>query len=139
MPRRGPSWHTAAGVWRRSRSEKRTAAWCRSARLPSDPFENRCSGLLLRSTVELGREENRGVLQYLIGPPELFDLLLERLEALPFVSGQPRPDPLVYLCPADPGPKSFSGHAQLGGNRREGRPLGGVLIPMLSHHPDGAL
>src|SRR5580658_520387 len=103
MPRRGPSWHTAAGVWRRSRSGKRTAAWCRSARLPSGSSVHRCSGLLLRSTVELGREENRGVLQYLVGPPELPDLLLEVPQFLALVSREPRAHAAIDLGPAHPG------------------------------------
>ena len=49
---------------------------------PSTLVGRRCSALLLRSTVELGREENRGVLQDLVRPPELTVLLLEVLEAL---------------------------------------------------------
>src|ERR1022692_2517021 len=125
-------------AWRRSRSGKRTATWCRSARLPIDSFENRCSGLLLRSTVELGREENRGVLQDLVGPTELFDLLLEVLQLLALVGGEPWPHPVIDLGPSDPDSEGLGRHAQLGADRREGRPFGRVLVPMLSHHPDSA-
>src|ERR1022692_2743413 len=110
-------------AWRRSRSGKRTATWCRSARLPIDSFENRCSGLLLRSTVELGREENRGVAQDFVGTPELTVLLLEGLQFLALVGGQPRSATFINLGPTDPGPEGLRCHAELGGNRREGGPL----------------
>jgi hypothetical protein len=71
---------------------------------PSTPFASRCSGLLLRSTVELGREEHRGVLQDFVGTPELTVLLLEGLQFLALVGGQPRSATFINLGPTDPGP-----------------------------------
>jgi hypothetical protein len=95
--------------------------------------------LMSAAKVVLGREENRGVLQYFIGPAELLDLLLEVLQLLALVSDQPRPEALVDLDPSNPGPKGHGRHAELGADRGEGRPLGGVFIPMLCHHTHGAL
>src|ERR1019366_1868318 len=101
----------AGASWRRSRSGKRTAMWCRSARLPIDSCENRCNELPLRSTVELGREENRGVLQDFVGPAELTVLFFEGLESIPLIGGQAGPNPLIDLGPADPGTERLGRHS----------------------------
>jgi hypothetical protein len=79
-----------------------------------------------------------GGIRHFIGPPELFDFLLEVLQLLALVGGQPRPKSIVDLGPADPHPKRLGRHPELGADRREGGPLGGVFISMLGDHPDGA-
>ena len=83
----------------------------RSARLPIAHVVSRCSELPLRSTVELGREENRGVLQDLVRTPQIAVLTLEGLQTGTLVGGGTDTSAVVDLVAEDPGPEDFRWHS----------------------------
>src|SRR5215207_8259191 len=91
------------------------------------------------SAVELRREESRRGLQDLVGPPQLAVLALQRLEPLALVTGQPRAEAVIGLSPADPLAQRLSGDPKLVRDGGDHRPLGGVLVLVLEHQPDGPL
>ena len=108
---------------------------CRLARLPIDPCVNRCSELPLRLTVELGREENRSVLQDGVGATKILILTFELLHSSSFVSGETRSLAVVDLGPSNPGPERLRRHAEQFRDVTDARPLGLVVRSLVEHHP----
>ena len=108
---------------------------CRSARPPIGPCGTRCSELPLRSTVELGREENRSVLQNLVGPAKVPVFLLGFLHALGLVGRETRSMTSVDLGPANQMAQRLRGHSQLSRHRRDRGPVRGEVVNVVDDHP----
>ena len=115
---------------------------CRSARPPIEPCGRRCSELPPGLTVELGRKENRRVLQDGVGSSKVLVLAFELLEPSSLV----RSDPGSFTqCRSEPPeyPGRFTGigdHtlADLHHGRAQGvRELrGAVLLDAYAAHPE---
>lgn len=95
---------TPAAPWWRSKSRERTAKPCRSARLPIDSSASRYSELLPGLTVELGRKENRRVLQNSVSPTQVLVLMFEFLEPSSLIGGDSEASTGIDLGPYGPRP-----------------------------------
>src|SRR4029453_6172119 len=84
-------------------------------------------------------KQPRGVLQFLIPPPQLAVLPLQGLQPCTLVAGQPRSEAFIGLGPTDPLAQRLGRDAELVGDRGGGGPLRGVLVLVLQHQPDGPL
>jgi hypothetical protein len=91
------------------------------------------------SAVELRPEESRRGLEDLIGPPQLPDLPLQRLQPLALIAGQPWAEAIIGLGPTDPVAQRLVRDAELGRDRADRRPLRGVLVLVLEHHAHSPL
>src|SRR5882757_2896423 len=89
---------------------------------------------------ELGREENRGRLKDLVGPPQLRDLTFETLDLSVLLAAHPDPLPGVDLSLAHPDAQGFrAADTQLGSHRLDCRPLRLIALLDLANHADGTL
>ena len=93
----------------------------------------------LQSAVELRLGEKRaGQLENLIGSAQLLDLALQGLHVRTFLCAQAFAYPGVNLLLLDPVVKRLRHAADLGSNRFNAGPQGGVLAAVFLHHPNGA-
>src|SRR4051794_37426764 len=77
--------------------------------------------------------------QDLIGLAQLAVLALQGLDALLLRRGRPGPQTLVTLGLADPLAQGLGRAPNFGRDRADGRPLRGVVAPMIQHHPHRTL
>ena len=99
---------------------------------------NRCSELPLRLTVELGRKENRRVLQNRVRPTKVLVLAIELLEPHVLVRRDPGASASVDLSSSNPGPKRIGRHAEQLRDGGEGGPLGWLVRAIVQNHPHGS-
>src|SRR3954452_22045489 len=81
------------------------------------------------------RKIRRRLPQDLIGLPQLADLTLQRLDALALLRRRARPLAHVALSLPHPLPERLGRAPDLARDRAYRGPLGGMVAPMVQHHP----
>ena len=115
------------------------AALCKSARPHRTASVCRRTPLRLESAVELrlGKKSARQ-LEDFVGFAQFFDFALQVFDACSLVSADAIAHAFVNIMLANPVVEGLRHAADLGGNRLNGGPKGGVLASVFEHHADSA-
>jgi hypothetical protein len=89
-------------------------------------------------TVELGREENRDVLQDGVRATMVLHFTLQLFRQRPFVAGETRTSTIVDLRSSKLGSERFGRHVEHLRNGRDRGPLGLLVLAAVQHHLHGS-